>query len=63
MSSLIAADNLLMWKCPDEWTFAEVATIPAVYATVLHALMIVRRYISIQTFLDFYFTDRKVETR
>ncbi|KAL3270432.1 hypothetical protein HHI36_020987 [Cryptolaemus montrouzieri] len=38
LTTLLAADNYLLWEIPDCWTMEQAATIPVVYGTVLYAL-------------------------
>ncbi|XP_044764314.1 fatty acid synthase-like [Coccinella septempunctata] len=40
LSTLVAADSYLLWDIPDSWTMEQAATVPAVYGTVLYALVV-----------------------
>lgn len=38
LSNIVNADNGLLWKVPKNWSLAEAATVPCVYATAIAAL-------------------------
>ncbi|XP_045466442.1 fatty acid synthase-like [Harmonia axyridis] len=40
MSTLIAADNYLLWNIPESWSMEQAATVPVVYGTVIYALVL-----------------------
>ncbi|KAK9884211.1 hypothetical protein WA026_005161 [Henosepilachna vigintioctopunctata] len=39
LSTLVAADQYMLWSIPDHWTMEEAGTIPIVYTTVLFAFI------------------------
>lgn len=40
LTTLVEADDVLLWDCPDDWSLAEAATVLCVYATVYAAFFI-----------------------